>query len=63
MPALSSEVMDIDVMEENEASLDASRAGGRHTTALPVDEAHPFDLEAYIGGYSGARHSVRFFLC
>jgi len=47
--------MDIDILEENEqhSQADAGKASGKRPSVLPVDEAHPLDLENYIQSYSG----------
>lgn len=43
--------MEIDYIE-NEVSLSQPPAVQRRRIR-PVDDAHPFDLDAYISGYSG----------
>ncbi|THH29828.1 hypothetical protein EUX98_g4379 [Antrodiella citrinella] len=46
--------MDIDTIDENElAALQTPKSTGKRPNVLPVDEAHPFDLEAYISSYTG----------
>ncbi|KZT00714.1 G protein pathway suppressor 1 [Laetiporus sulphureus 93-53] len=45
--------MDVDSVEEGEVHGETVRRNGRHPTRLPVDDAHPFDLEAYCASYSG----------
>ncbi|KAK0460584.1 26S proteasome subunit RPN7-domain-containing protein [Desarmillaria tabescens] len=42
--------MDIDVPEEN---TQASTSQPKRSFTVPVDDAHPFDLESYISNYSG----------
>lgn len=42
--------MDIDQIEEAQA---AAPIQTRRTFVVPVDDAHPFDLESYISNYSG----------
>ena len=53
--------MDIDIVEENEQQLQPEpvKVTGKRPANLPVDEAHPFDLEAYISSYKGPWLSVR----
>jgi hypothetical protein len=33
----------------------SSKAAPTGPTTIVIDDAHPFDLDAYIAGYSGAR--------
>ncbi|KAI0922628.1 hypothetical protein AcW1_002775 [Taiwanofungus camphoratus] len=44
--------MDIDIADETEQQHDGHRSYGKRPV-LPVDEAHPFDLEAYSSSYKG----------
>ncbi|OBZ76758.1 COP9 signalosome complex subunit 1b, partial [Grifola frondosa] len=44
--------MDIDIIEENEQMSTNFKASGKKPMVVPVDDAHPFDLEAYISSYS-----------
>jgi hypothetical protein len=50
MPLTLTETMDIDQIEEAQA---AAPLQPRRTFTVPVDDAHPFDLEGYISNYSG----------
>lgn len=45
--------MDIDIIEENEQQYESARLSGKRPATLPVDEAHPFELETISSGYSG----------
>ncbi len=49
--------MDVDAPEELLLPSTAPKSGRRSTT-VPVDDAHPFDLEGYIANYSGAPIAV-----
>ncbi|GBE83515.1 G protein pathway suppressor 1 [Sparassis latifolia] len=53
--------MDIDIVEENEQQLQPEpvKVTGKRPANLPVDEAHPFDLEAYISSYKGRTYVDR----
>jgi COP9 signalosome complex subunit 1 len=42
--------MDIDRLEEAQ---EASHKNYPRRLVIPVDDAHPFDLEGYISNYSG----------
>lgn len=42
--------MDIDRLEEAQ---EASHKNYSRRPAVPVDDAHPFDLDGYISNYSG----------
>lgn len=44
--------MDVDIPEESQA-FTASKATGKRPVIISVDDAHPFDLEAYISSYTG----------
>lgn len=44
--------MDVDAPEELLLTSTIPKSGRRNTT-VPVDDAHPFDLEGYIANYSG----------
>ena len=44
--------MDIDRVEETQHS-SSSTQPMRRQIALPVDDAHPFDLESYSSNYTG----------
>lgn len=39
---------------QNEPMVATMKAEGKKPMAVPVDDAHPFDLEAYNASYSGA---------
>ena len=47
--------MDVDTIEDEPYMLPsyAPKAPSKRPLRLAVDEAHPFELEAYIGSYSG----------
>ncbi len=51
--------MDVDTIEEVEmeyygaTQTEASSSRAATTWTVVVDDAHPFDLDAYISGYSG----------
>ena len=45
--------MDMDVIEENDQQYQSLRLSGKRPATLPVDEAHPFELETISSGYSG----------
>lgn len=46
--------MEIDSIDEGEVvALQSQKSAGKRPSILPIDEAHPFDLEAYISGYKG----------
>ena len=45
--------MDVDIIDEEMTQIYPSKAAGKRPR-VPVDDAHPFDLEAYISSYSGA---------
>ncbi|KAF7439841.1 hypothetical protein PC9H_000178 [Pleurotus ostreatus] len=44
--------MDVDAPEDLPQTSTAPKSGKRHTI-VPVDDAHPFDLESYIANYTG----------
>ncbi len=52
--------MDVDIqdahIQENET---ASRTEAKKPMIVTVDEAHPFELDAYISAYSGVVHPLR----
>jgi hypothetical protein len=54
--------MDVDPIEEPEmvyygaSQTEASSSRLMTPWAVVVDDAHPFDLDAYISGYSGKSH-------
>lgn len=41
-----------------EPAVATMKAEGKKPMAIPVDDAHPFDLEAYNASYSGAHLTV-----
>ncbi|KAF9452084.1 PCI-domain-containing protein [Macrolepiota fuliginosa MF-IS2] len=43
--------MDVDLTDEQVAA--AAQQQAKKPTIVPVDDAHPFDLESYISGYTG----------
>lgn len=43
--------MDIDQPDEAQPSTSQSRGRG----TVPIDDAHPFELETYIANYSGVQ--------
>ncbi|KAH8101716.1 PCI-domain-containing protein [Cristinia sonorae] len=46
--------MDVDLIDETEGhAFVIQKSAGKRPQVLPIDDAHPFDLEAYISGYSG----------
>jgi hypothetical protein len=47
--------MDMDYDDDYQTALRASTADKRAAPPVVVDDAHPFDLDAYIANYSGAR--------
>ncbi|KAI0772937.1 G protein pathway suppressor 1 [Trametes elegans] len=52
--------MDVDIIEEEQISqLQGSKAAGKRPQKVTVDEAHPFELEAYISSYSGRTYVDR----
>lgn len=44
--------MEIDTIDEEMAQAYTAKAAGKRPKVV-VDDAHPFELEAYISGYSG----------
>ena len=49
--------MDIDRVEETHGS--SSTQPARRQIVLPVDDAHPFDLESYISNYTGLSFTLK----
>ena len=49
------DVEDVDINLAIDASTSAASAAkqANRVEIVPVDDAHPFDLEAYISGYTG----------
>ncbi|KAK7683842.1 hypothetical protein QCA50_013218 [Cerrena zonata] len=46
--------MDMDMIDETEYLVSSSaKVFGKKPTFVPIDDAHPFDLESYIAAYSG----------
>ncbi len=45
--------MDVDIIDEEMTQIYSSKAAGKRPR-VPVDDAHPFELEMYISSYSGA---------
>src|SRR2546422_880687 len=43
--------MDVDLTDEQVAA--AAQQQAKRPSVVPVDDAHPFDLESYISGYTG----------
>jgi COP9 signalosome complex subunit 1 len=53
--------MDIDIDDyESQIAAAASRQTASIRREHPVDDNHPFDLEAYISNYTGAQTSLKF---
>jgi COP9 signalosome complex subunit 1 len=51
--------MDIDILETLPGYNNSNtQSSGRKPFIAPVDDAHPFDLESYISGYSGQSKSL-----
>jgi COP9 signalosome complex subunit 1 len=48
--------MDIDLAESPPVHSSLPHSNGRKPFTAPVDDAHPFDLDSYISGYSGEPH-------
>lgn len=53
--------MDMDIIEENEQQYELAKLAGKRPATLPVDEAHPFELETISTGYSG--EAVSYDIC
>jgi COP9 signalosome complex subunit 1 len=53
--------MDIDAVDSLPGYNGYTQSNGKPFTA-PVDDAHPFDLDSYISGYSGQSHHYYFVL-
>ncbi|KAH9903344.1 G protein pathway suppressor 1 [Cubamyces lactineus] len=53
--------MDVDIIEEEQhlAQTQSSRLAGKRPIRVPVDDAHPFELETYISSYSGRTYVER----
>jgi COP9 signalosome complex subunit 1 len=49
-------VMDVDLTDEQVAA--AAQQQSKKPIIVPVDDAHPFDLEGYISGYTGTCYSL-----
>lgn len=47
--------MDVDIVEDSKIQ-EGTSSSDKKFIVLPVDEAHPFDLESYISNYSGENH-------
>lgn len=45
--------MDVDPIEEVEMSYRGETSSSRGHGAVIIDDAHPFDLDTFISGYSG----------
>lgn len=45
--------MDIDVIEDPEYLVSSAKVYGKKPSFVPIDDAHPFDLESYISAYAG----------
>ncbi|TCD63420.1 hypothetical protein EIP91_005419 [Steccherinum ochraceum] len=45
--------MDVDLIDETEVNPQSQKSAGKRPAILPIDDAHPFDLEAYISSYTG----------
>lgn len=45
--------MDIDTVDENETPAESQKAAGKKPLSLPVDDAHPLDLDAITSSYTG----------
>ena len=52
--------MDIDRVEEAQNG-SSSTPPTKRQIVLPVDDAHPFDLESYSSNYTGQFHSLKVF--
>ena len=50
---LQTNSMEIDMIDEEIAQSYTSKASAKRPKVV-VDDAHPFELEAYISGYSGS---------
>ncbi|KAM5536787.1 hypothetical protein V8D89_009505 [Ganoderma adspersum] len=50
--------MDIDIIDEEMTQIYSSKAAGKRPR-VPVDDAHPFELETYISSYSGRTYVDR----
>ena len=53
--------MDIDPYEDESMHVQQPSKGISRKAIAPVDDAHPFDLEAYISGYSGSYSMSRWY--
>ena len=53
--------MDIDIIDEEMPQIYSSKAAGKRPR-VPVDDAHPFELETYISSYSGSLAPASVFL-
>ena len=53
--------MDVDIIDEEMPQIYTSKAAGKRPR-VPVDDAHPFELETYIGSYSGSLTPNRVYL-
>ena len=46
--------MDIDTIDDTDfISITTTKSWGKKPSQVPIDDAHPFDLESYISAYSG----------
>ncbi|OSX58352.1 hypothetical protein POSPLADRAFT_1154048 [Postia placenta MAD-698-R-SB12] len=44
--------MDVDTVDENETPAESQKAAGKKPLSLPVDDAHPLDLDAITSSYT-----------
>ncbi|PCH37462.1 PCI-domain-containing protein [Wolfiporia cocos MD-104 SS10] len=45
--------MDVDIIEDAEQQPETTKSAGKRPLSLPVDDAHPFELDAFCSSYTG----------